>query len=120
MVPILCIVSTKYHKDYAAMIDSYFAPLWQGTTGSLILARTSAMARDLSQQFQQRTVQKVYLALVRGGAKSFFSTGGQIRSPIQYVNGRASLDPSDLENPSITDWELVGSSVSLPSRGRDL
>jgi 23S rRNA-/tRNA-specific pseudouridylate synthase len=71
------------------------------------------MARELSQQFQQRTVEKTYLALVRGGAKSFPSTASQIRSPIQYVNGRASLDSSDLGKPSSTDWELICSSVSF-------
>ena len=70
------------------------------------------MARDLSRQFQQKTVEKNYLALVRGGIKSFSSTHGQIRSPIQYTDGRAAVHFSDLGSPSVTGWELVGSSVS--------
>lgn len=71
------------------------------------------MARELSLQFQQRTVEKTYLALVRGGNTSFTSTRGQIRTPIQYTDGRASLDLSGLGTPSVTDWDLVGSPVSL-------
>lgn len=86
----------------------------KGTTGSLVLARTLAMARELSLQFQQRTVEKTYLALVRGGNTSFTSTRGQIRTPIQYTDGRASLDLSGLGTPSVTDWDLVGSSQFAP------
>jgi 23S rRNA-/tRNA-specific pseudouridylate synthase len=69
------------------------------------------MARELSQQFKKRTVEKTYLALVRGGAQSFSSKHGQIRSAIQYNDGRASLDPSILGKSSVTDWELACSSV---------
>jgi 23S rRNA-/tRNA-specific pseudouridylate synthase len=88
-----------------------FSLIWQGTTGSLILARTLSMARELSQQFQKRTVEKTYLALVRGGAQSFSSTHGQVCSAIQYNDGRASLDHSNLGKHSVTDWELACSSV---------
>ena len=36
------------------------------TSGVLLLARTSAMAQQLTQQFAQRTVSKRYLAIVKG------------------------------------------------------
>ncbi|KAF5375394.1 hypothetical protein D9615_007949 [Tricholomella constricta] len=36
---------------------------------------------------------------------------GEIRAPIHYDDGRASLDPSPHGEPSITEWELVASSA---------
>ena len=70
------------------------------------------MARELSRQFQARIVEKTYLALVRGGEGSFSSNQGELRSAIQYTNGYASLDTSGNGKPSLTDWEVVGESVS--------
>jgi len=98
-----------------------FAPiptLPQATTGCLVLARSHAVARDLSTQFRQRTVEKTYLALVRGGRKSFPETTGQIRVSVRYVDGRASLVPREQANEkdkdTATDWELVASSPHVP------
>ncbi|GLB44552.1 putative RNA pseudouridylate synthase [Lyophyllum shimeji] len=86
----------------------------KGTTGALLLARSATHARKLSQQFQSRTVDKTYLALVRGGAKSFPSKSGEIRTPILYNDGRASIDPSFQGDPSATEWELIASSSKVP------
>ncbi|KAG6890864.1 hypothetical protein C0992_012250 [Termitomyces sp. T32_za158] len=86
----------------------------QGTTGALVLGRSSIHARNLAQQFRARTVDKTYLALVRGGAKTFPTKSGQIRTPIKYEDGRASIDRSSNGKPSVTDWEVVSSSPSAP------
>ncbi|KAJ6569668.1 pseudouridine synthase [Mycena capillaripes] len=95
----------------------------KGTTGCLVLARSLSGAHDISTQFEKRTVDKTYLALVRGGRESFSQSGGvggQIRTFLQYPNGRASLVPQgelretqELKE-SKTDWELVASSPHLP------
>lgn len=65
-----------------------------------------------------RTVDKTYLALVRGGSQSFPQRAGQIRTPLKYPDGRASLvqeselqDPEQQPKESKTDWEVVASSV---------
>ncbi|KAF9463403.1 pseudouridine synthase [Collybia nuda] len=105
----------KLRKDLLLLSDPYpVHRLDKGTTGSLVFARTPHQARGLSQQFQQRTVEKTYLALVRGGAKSFESSFGEIRAPIAYNDGRGSLDISEEGLPSLTGWEVVASSPVAP------
>jgi 23S rRNA-/tRNA-specific pseudouridylate synthase len=88
------------------------------TTGALVFALNATSARDLAQQFQARTVEKTYLALVRGGEKSFDKRSGEIRVPLQIEDGRVSLSRDLSGKPAATDWELLASSVSpfvLPS-----
>ncbi|KAF8064255.1 pseudouridine synthase [Lyophyllum atratum] len=114
----------KPENNFNALLDELRKTLGQrpfpvhrldkGTTGALALASSLTQARKLSQQFQNRTVEKTYLAIVRGGTKSFPSGSGEIRAAIQYEDGRASLDPSPLGEPSFTEWELVASSSTLP------
>jgi len=49
------------------------------TSGVLLVARTDAAHRALAEQFAQRTVEKVYLALVQGEVKH---DAGRITTPI--------------------------------------
>ena len=77
----------------------------------MVFARTPAVARELSQQFQSKTVQKTYLALVRGGRKSFPDVQGEIREPLEFTDGRVSIGTTAQAKFAATDWELVGSSV---------
>ncbi|KAJ7693553.1 pseudouridine synthase [Mycena rosella] len=93
----------------------------RGTTGNLVLARSIGVARELSAQFKNRTVDKTYLALVRGGSQSFTQKSGQIRTPLTYEDGRASLmseaqlqDAEREPTESKTDWEVVASSPHMP------
>jgi 23S rRNA-/tRNA-specific pseudouridylate synthase len=72
------------------------------------------LARELSQQFQSRTVEKTYLALVRGGSQSFPVHSGQVRAPLKFVNGRPSIGSLENGKRGETDWELVASSVGWP------
>ncbi|THU77223.1 pseudouridine synthase, partial [Dendrothele bispora CBS 962.96] len=69
----------------------------------------------LSQQFQTRTVSKIYYALVRKGIDSFGgSTQGSIKTCIAYKNGYGHLSETGQGKEAITEWALVGSSSNVP------
>ncbi|KAL6307352.1 pseudouridine synthase [Sparassis latifolia] len=92
------------------------------TTGALALAFSPAHAQSLAQQFESRSVEKSYLALVRGGIRSFSEPKGTIRSGLTFVDGRLWLDagrPSDKKAKIVrrvaeTDWEVLASSPTVP------
>ncbi|TFK27291.1 pseudouridine synthase [Coprinopsis marcescibilis] len=84
-----------------------------GTTGCLAVATTETAARSLSKQFVTGDVQKTYLALVRGGKETFPTSSGRIESPILYEDGFfKGLGKNG--KPSVTEWEVVGSSPTAP------
>lgn len=76
-----------------------------------MLAKNLTAARQLSQQFHNRSVGKTYLALVRGGEKSFPARSGEIRDPLETDGGHVSISQSCKAKFAATDWELVASSV---------
>ncbi|KZP27978.1 pseudouridine synthase [Athelia psychrophila] len=86
----------------------------KATTGTLVLAKNDRVARELCGQFENRTVDKTYLALVRGGRKSFAETSGEIREPLDFADGYVSLGSTAKAKFAATDWELVGSSPKAP------
>jgi len=86
----------------------------KATTGALVLAKNLNLARELSQQFQSRTVEKTYLALVRGGEESFPGQTGEIRALLKFVDGRASIGSATDGKLAETDWELISSSKLAP------
>jgi 23S rRNA-/tRNA-specific pseudouridylate synthase len=107
--------------------------LSQGTTGVLVLARTKALARELSQQFRARAIDKSYLALVvhpGGDARSSFpAKEGLIDASMSFDDdGRVRLGvqaaPASLSGAAPqalpvaggkvarTTWEVLASSVS--------
>ncbi|KAH7907655.1 pseudouridine synthase [Hygrophoropsis aurantiaca] len=86
----------------------------KSTTGALILARNASVAKQLSQQFQARTIEKSYLALVRGGEKSFPARSGEIRDALDIDDGRVSIGQSCNAKFAATDWELLASSSTAP------
>jgi 23S rRNA-/tRNA-specific pseudouridylate synthase len=85
------------------------------------------MARELSQQFRTHAIEKTYLALVRGDARSFPVKEGLIAASLSFDDGRvraqaaASDDARAEEEPGSggkaarTAWEVLASSVS-PTR----
>ena len=96
----------------------------QGTTGALILARTKALARELSRQFRTHAIGKTYLALVRGGARRFPEKEGLIAGALGFRDGRvriasgAQTEPAGSSSKSArTGWELLASSVSSRREG---
>ncbi|KAF9560356.1 pseudouridine synthase, partial [Agrocybe pediades] len=82
------------------------------TTGCLVIPLNSVVAREISIQIKQKTFQKTYLALVRGGEKSFDTKSGRLQDHLLYTDGRGSVDKSGKE--AITDWELLSSSKKAP------
>ncbi|KAF9231512.1 pseudouridine synthase [Melanogaster broomeanus] len=85
----------------------------KATTGALVLAKNLTAARQLSQQFQNRTIGKTYLALVRGGEQSFPARSGEIRDALESTNGRVSISQSCNAKFAATDWELPKAPLSL-------
>ncbi|KAG2337805.1 pseudouridine synthase [Suillus weaverae] len=81
---------------------------------SLSRPRNSLAARQFSQQFQSRVVEKTYLALVRGGEKSFPTRSGEIRDALECSDGRVSIGESCAAKFAATDWELLASSSIAP------
>jgi len=116
--------------------------LSQGTTGVLVLARTKSLARELSQQFRARVIDKSYLALVvHSDARTFFTAkeglidaslsfddDGRVRVGVQAAasSGNGSLGGAPQALPAAsaelgplaggkaarTTWEVLASSVS--------
>lgn len=88
----------------------------KGTTGCLVFARSLAHAQAFSQQFHQRTVQKIYHALVDTSSSRSLATGvtsGVIRVGMALKNGRPYLSRSEAARETSTDWQIIGSNVSL-------
>jgi 23S rRNA-/tRNA-specific pseudouridylate synthase len=85
----------------------------QGTTGVLVLARTKALARELSQQFRSRTIEKTYLALVLGGSREFSAKKGLISGSLSFDDGRVQLGAEEGpgSKPALTMWEVLAFSV---------
>jgi len=102
----------------------------KATTGALLFGLHEFVTRDLAKQFQARTIDKVYLAIVRGGHKSFKEARGLITNTLTVVDGRVSTNGSpDIDwvsgrhsgpkhqmkqKVAITEWELVASSPTAP------
>ena len=78
----------------------------------LLLAKSQTEARSISQQFQSHSIKKTYLAIVRGGRESFRDVKGSITTPLRIGYDRVYVDEKD-GDPTLTDWELLGSSVSF-------
>ncbi|KAF9074432.1 pseudouridine synthase [Rhodocollybia butyracea] len=86
----------------------------KGTTGCLVFARSLAHAQAFSQQFHQRTVQKIYHALVDTSSSRSLATGvtsGVIRVGMALKNGRPYLSRSEAARETSTDWQIIGSNL---------
>ncbi|OCB87940.1 pseudouridine synthase [Sanghuangporus baumii] len=83
------------------------------TTGAYLFAKSNTQARALSQQFRDHSLKKTYLAIVRGGRKTFpDSARGSINAPLKVVEEKVVVDEKN-GVPALTDWELLGSSWIL-------
>lgn len=72
-------------------------------SGLLVFARTAAMHRNLSMAFEQRRVDKTYVALLQGVVSD---DAGAIVAPIhQFGSGRMGVDPRG--KPSETRFEVL-------------
>ena len=83
------------------------------TTDALLLTANSRHAKPLSKQFHDHEILKSYLAIVRGGRKSFEAVKSvTIDAQLSKEDGRVRVDDAD-DNLALTGWELLGPSVSL-------
>lgn len=75
------------------------------TSGVMILARTSAAARDLSRQFRERTAEKTYLAVVEGGLRGIGTWTDYVAKP----DRQPKLVPPDHPEgkPAELDWQAL-------------
>jgi 23S rRNA pseudouridine1911/1915/1917 synthase len=86
----------------------------QGTSGLMVVARTPAAGEGLQRQFQERTVRKVYLALVVGVPKE--DTGRIDRALARHPTDRKRFTGSRAGGRDArTDWAMVdrGRGISL-------
>ncbi len=78
------------------------------TSGAIVVAKTDAAHRGLSEQFAQRTLVKEYLALVQGVPPLL---SGSIRKAIgrnlQHRHKMAVVDDDEGGRAAHTDWEVV-------------
>ncbi|KAK0467214.1 pseudouridine synthase [Desarmillaria tabescens] len=105
----LCEIQTKHRLD---------GPLFpvhrldKPTSGCLLLARSTDMARDLSRQFQQRKIDKQYFALVHSTPQALPGTNGVISQALQLRDGYVSKGKAS-DSACITEWELIASANKL-------
>lgn len=76
------------------------------TSGVLVVARTDAAHRDLAEQFQSRTVEKIYLALVHGVVKSETGTVDKpiTRDPVRRTRMTCKLATG---RTALTHWKVL-------------
>lgn len=82
------------------------------TSGVLLFALDSDTARLLSQQFEQHTIQKTYLAVVRG----IIDTQGEIDYPLKPRLDKIAdkyTDPNKAPEPAITHYQRLAD-IELP------
>jgi RluA family pseudouridine synthase len=79
------------------------------TSGVMIFARNAEAHRHLNEQFERRTIRKVYLALAHG---SFARAEGEIDAPVrQFGSGRVAVD-AKRGKTSVTGYTVLERFVS--------
>lgn len=75
------------------------------TSGILIFAKTEEAHKHLSRQFQQRTVEKIYLTLVAGAMHEMEGEIDKPLAPHQHLQDRMVVNRSG--KPSLTKFKVV-------------
>lgn len=78
----------------------------QDTSGLLVFARNLATQQQLNKQFEQRLVNKHYIALVYGHIAEM---KGEIDAPLRYDAEHPPLHIVDYDNgqPALTQWQVI-------------
>lgn len=96
------LLSTRSRDDEAALVDVLrrMSPFGENEpirgihrldrecSGVMVLARSLDAQRSLVRQFEERTVEKVYEALVSG----YVTSDGEVDLPLSYENNKATVD----------------------------
>lgn len=72
------------------------------TSGILVLARNRKMADVLTKAFREHTLQKTYLALVRGVPKR---NNGEIKAPLEKLDGRVQV--LETGKTAVTQYNVI-------------
>lgn len=93
-------------------VNWLFIIVVQDTTGCLLFARNQRTAKNISQQLQNGSMQKTYLALVQPQDPSTLaSRAGRIEVPLDIDDGRVSISSNGEGKNSITEWKVLSTSV---------
>ena len=87
------------------------------TSGVLLFALSSESARQLCEQFENRQVQKSYLAIVRGYLTVNAQTSGLIDYPLTQILDKIGDKPSlqALQQRDVSSTEMFAESLSSPA-----
>lgn len=121
------------HRTYLARKERYFAMqllrdkvgchvfpvhrLDRPTSGILLFAKSSEMARVLCEQFEQHTVEKHYLAIVRGNMYEAGRLDYPLKKELDDL-GDKYVDPNKLAQDAVTDYEPLLNAEIPYSSGR--
>lgn len=93
------ILQEKYHEIFTVH------RLDKGTSGLIIFAKNEAAHKDLSQQFEERETEKIYVGLVLG---SLLEKKGSIDDPIaEHPTKKGTMVVHKKGKPSLTYYEVV-------------
>jgi 23S rRNA pseudouridine955/2504/2580 synthase/23S rRNA pseudouridine1911/1915/1917 synthase len=97
--------------NLAALLEQRYGEIFvvhrldRNTSGVMVFARHAAAHKFLSAQFQERTTEKMYLALVQGRV---WESEGTIDSPIAESSGRrGKMIISPKGKPALTTFEVL-------------
>ena len=95
-----------YHQLKKKYGDIYIVHrLDKETSGILIFARTEEAHKNLSRQFQQRTVEKIYLTIVAGVMHEMEGTIDKPLAPHQHLQDRMVVTKKG--KPSVTNFKVI-------------
>jgi 23S rRNA pseudouridine1911/1915/1917 synthase len=89
--------------DDALSVPRSVHRLDKSTSGLLLIAKTKSALADLSQQFEARSVQKIYTALIKG----LIETEGKIDIPLSGKNAVTSYTPIENMSRPAGDYTIV-------------
>lgn len=78
------------------------------TSGCLVVAKNDAAHRSLAAQFAERTIEKIYLAVVFGLPRRKSGTVDAAISRHRIHRQRMAVSSHESARPAVTDWRLLG------------
>ncbi len=83
------------------------------TSGCLVVAKNDAAHRSLAAQFAERTIEKIYLAVVFGVPRKSHGCVDAAISRHKVHRQRMAVSTHESARPAVTDWRLLSTSEEL-------